>query len=58
MAKDPKTEERESPPASQSRVFPDEPIPTEQLMVEQGVTEPQGLDAVSRRWPFTEVDGY
>jgi hypothetical protein len=58
MAKDPKTQERESPLPAPIRPFSDEHIPTEQLMEEQGISEPQGLDAVSRPWPFTEVDGY
>jgi hypothetical protein len=58
MVNDPKTEEREGRSPAPIRVFSDQHIPTEQLMEEQGITEPQGLDAVTRPWPFTEVDGY
>jgi hypothetical protein len=56
MAEDPKpaTEER----ATERRVpiSTKEPIPTEQLMREQGITGPQGLDSLPFVPDWPEVD--
>lgn len=57
MTEDPKTatEERstEPPPAPAAT---NEPIPTEQLMREQGITGPQGLDSLPFVPDWPEVD--
>jgi hypothetical protein len=58
MAKDPKSATQELLVELRVPVLTVEEIPTQQLMEEQGIDGPQGLDAVTIPWPFTEVDGY
>jgi hypothetical protein len=60
MAKEPKAATQEQPPRDGLRApfWSGEPIPIEQLMEEQGITEPQGLDWLPDLPSWPEVDGY
>jgi hypothetical protein len=57
MAKDPKSESGERPVELRVPPLTVEGIPTRQLMEEQGITGPQGLDWLPTDLPpWTEVD--
>jgi hypothetical protein len=56
MAEDPKSATEEPSTERRVPVATNEPIPTEQLMREQGITGPQGLDSLPFVPDWPEVD--
>jgi hypothetical protein len=56
MAKDPKSVAQERPTEGRVPMLTVDHIPTEQLIEEQGIDGPQGIDWIPLLGPWTEVD--